>query len=662
MISKYFIVLLSFFYLIGCSSNDDQRPDSWTALKKLEFSRSGDINAFIKIYSESDIDLKIETIRSMGRVKDELFIPHLKEVLITEKNPDLLKEAVFSLGQIGNSETENILCNLSFSNLPISVKKSILLTLGNFGGEKSVRLFQRYFNDPDIQKEVFIAAALSAKRGISVLGIKEEIDEQDPVSEELAYFYFYSTPQRDLDFLISELKYADVHSAKYLYKKIDGWYSKDVDLVTAHIRSDSIQFNNFESSLANTFKPGSPWQTLYYALRLFPVVADSSDLSLVRKYTSAENIHLKLAALQALAKISEEKSIAILLNTINETEDMYLKAEVIKIMAGINKNMAYRSVMQNLDQGNDAFKQSLLETLSLLDMPLATDLLHQFVNVASPALAEKAFGLLADKHNIHQSDFIALLESESFSSVATAIDWKIDRNQPVAINKLLELYSKFRQPSESELQLVIIKLLIKTKADLSENELKILADNASHQHVLKALMDLSGKNDNYQYRADSLANLSPAYLSPDSLNRFSANPKILIRTEKGAMVMELYPKMAPLTVHNFLTLANKKFYNNLTFHRMVTDFVIQGGDPMGNGWGGPGYTIPSEHSDLPFIRGSVGIATSGWDTGGCQFFICQSEQFHLNGNYTLFGQVVEGLDIIDQIVPGDKIIGIDTVH
>ncbi len=662
MILKYYIVLLSLFYFVGCSSNNDSQSDDWTLLKKLEFSRSNDIDAFTKIYATGGDKLKIETLRSMGRVKSDVFIPHLKKSLLTENDPELLKSAVFALGQIGNSDSENILINLPFSRLPFSVQKTVLLTLGNFGGENSVQLFQRYLNDPDLQAEALIASALAAKRGISVSGIKEKVDKKSPVSDQLSYFYYYSTTQRYLDILLSLLPSTDANSAKYLYKKINGWYLKDAELVAEHIQSDSLQFSNLKSSLANTFKPGTPWQTLYYALQLLPIVADSSDLDLIKKYSSAENIHLRIAALQAQAKISGEKSTAFLLNRINETEDLYIKSEIIKIIAGINKNMAYRFVMQNLDQGNDAFKQSLLETLSMLEMPIATDLLHQFVNVASPALAEKAFNLLADKHRANQADYNALLQSESFSSVATAIDWKIEMKQSIATDKLLNLYSTFKQPNASELQLSIIKLIRQTQADLSETEIKVLADNASHKNVLKALMDLTGNIDNYQYRADSLANLSPAYLAADSLTQFSANPEVRIITEKGTMVLELYSNIAPLTVHNFLTLANKKFYNNLTFHRVVPDFVIQGGDPMGNGWGGPGYSIPSEHSDLPFLRGSVGIATSGWDTGGCQFFICQSEQFHLNGNYTLFGQVVDGMNIVDLIVPGDKIISIDTVH
>ena len=115
---------------------------------------------------------------------------------------------------------------------------------------------------------------------------------------------------------------------------------------------------------------------------------------------------------------------------------------------------------------------------------------------------------------------------------------------------------------------------------------------------------------------------------------------------------------ASYTVTNFIKLIEKNFYDRLTFHRVVPDFVSQGGDPYGSGWGGPDYLIPSEDNSLPYMKGSVGIATSGFDTGSSQFFICHSEQPHLNGNYTLFGQVIEGMEVVYFLLPEDKIITI----
>ena len=138
-----------------------------------------------------------------------------------------------------------------------------------------------------------------------------------------------------------------------------------------------------------------------------------------------------------------------------------------------------------------------------------------------------------------------------------------------------------------------------------------------------------------------------------------------IITEKGTMKVEFYDKDAPNTVQNFVDLANKGFYDGLTFHRVIPNFVIQGGCPVGNGTGGPGYKIKCElDGDNQYHdRGVLSMAHAGRNTGGSQFFICHSRTntAHLDRNHTCFGKVVEGLEVIDAIRAGDKIEKI-TIH
>ena len=134
--------------------------------------------------------------------------------------------------------------------------------------------------------------------------------------------------------------------------------------------------------------------------------------------------------------------------------------------------------------------------------------------------------------------------------------------------------------------------------------------------------------------------------------------KAIIETEKGKMVVELFAEDAPQTVANFEKLIKEGYYDGLTFHRVIPNFVIQGGCPKGTGTGGPGYTIECETADNPnkHQRGSLSMAHAGKDTGGSQFFVCHSPQSHLDGVHTVFGQVVEGVDVVDQINAGDKMV------
>ena len=139
----------------------------------------------------------------------------------------------------------------------------------------------------------------------------------------------------------------------------------------------------------------------------------------------------------------------------------------------------------------------------------------------------------------------------------------------------------------------------------------------------------------------------------------------IIHTEKGDMKVEFYDNETPGTVANFCKLAESGFYDGLTFHRVIPDFVIQGGCPLGTGTGGPGYKIKCETSGGKQFhdRGVLSMAHAGKDTGGSQFFICmnRTNTANLDGVHTCFGRVVEGLDVIDQIRRGDLILNVEII-
>lgn len=157
---------------------------------------------------------------------------------------------------------------------------------------------------------------------------------------------------------------------------------------------------------------------------------------------------------------------------------------------------------------------------------------------------------------------------------------------------------------------------------------------------------------------DTKMNLSfPGILSNDKIQ----NKKAVITTNKGVIDFALYSDKAPKTVSNFVYLAEQGFYNNLTFHRVEPGFVIQGGDPSGDGTGGPGYKFEDETVQGDYLTGSVAMANSGPNTNGSQFFICLEDLPNLPKQYNLFGQVTKGIDVVKQIAVGDKIDKIEIV-
>ena len=128
-----------------------------------------------------------------------------------------------------------------------------------------------------------------------------------------------------------------------------------------------------------------------------------------------------------------------------------------------------------------------------------------------------------------------------------------------------------------------------------------------------------------------------------------------IETEKGILVLELFASDVPVTVNNFVFLAREGFYDNTTFHRVIADFMAQGGDPTGTGCGGPGYSFADEFTKHTHCSGALSMANAGPNTNGSQFFITYTPQPHLDNHHSVFGQLTEGMDVLKQLKNGDAI-------
>ena len=147
---------------------------------------------------------------------------------------------------------------------------------------------------------------------------------------------------------------------------------------------------------------------------------------------------------------------------------------------------------------------------------------------------------------------------------------------------------------------------------------------------------------------------APPPMTIDTSKQYTAT----IETEKGGLVLELFASDVAVTVNNFVFLAGDEFYNGTIFHRVIPGFVAQGGDPTGTGTGTPGYYFADEFTKHTHVTGALSMANSGPDTNGCQFFITYTPQPHLDGKHTVFGQLIEGTDVLEKIEQGDTIIRI----
>ncbi|MGH7322032.1 MAG: peptidylprolyl isomerase [Candidatus Rokuibacteriota bacterium] len=158
----------------------------------------------------------------------------------------------------------------------------------------------------------------------------------------------------------------------------------------------------------------------------------------------------------------------------------------------------------------------------------------------------------------------------------------------------------------------------------------------------------------WQWLVVSLGVAALPGLPPEAQEKRMHPTAVVAMAKGGEIRIELFPDDAPKTVESFIALSKKGFYNGLAFHRVVPGFVAQGGDPKGDGTGGPGYTLKAEFNKRKHVRGTVAMARSQHpDSAGSQFYICFASAPHLDGNYTVFGQVVNGMEVVDQIKVGD---------
>lgn len=254
------------------------------------------------------------------------------------------------------------------------------------------------------------------------------------------------------------------------------------------------------------------------------------------------------------------------------------------------------------------------------------------------------------------SYFHKKLENDDMQVRAAAATILGGQAKPESLAPLIAALQASENDINNDAKLAILTALSKFKFDQAVEAIRTTLNDSDHLVRRRAveLLKQVGAGD-YSDRIGIVRSTNKRADYQRVVARMSRKVTAKIHTAKGAITIELFKSEAPLTVDSFITLARRGYFNNLTFHRVVPNFVIQGGDPRGDGEGGPGYQIRCEVNTRPYVRGAVGMALSGKDTGGSQFFITHSPQPHLDGGYTVFGQVTSGMEVVDRIVRGDLI-------
>jgi cyclophilin family peptidyl-prolyl cis-trans isomerase len=325
----------------------------------------------------------------------------------------------------------------------------------------------------------------------------------------------------------------------------------------------------------------------------------------------------------SLFKISAE-------DIIDEYDDLVKEKFIYRMMANnvTDPKFNYEYLIEQIPESNEA------ELLDLLPAYLA--LQNNFIN--NRKYAQYLFTVL-------QSN-----KPSSVSIIADGLELPLIHNYQEVLHELIiaHVFKDKNNAQYSEAIISLAKLAYKLDSKFYDSVIDMLASSQLYS-VKKYAMEKQGVSNTIQ-KDEKLFN---------QLWNFAFRYKhATITTNKGNFKIGLKPEFAPITCASFTALVKKDFYDNVTFHRVVPNFVIQTGDTMNTGWGGPEYEIISEFSPLPFKKGAVGIASIGKDTEGSQWFVMHSLFPHLNGRYTNWAEVIEKINIVDIIDEGDRIINI----
>jgi cyclophilin family peptidyl-prolyl cis-trans isomerase/HEAT repeat protein len=418
------------------------------------------------------------------------------------------------------------------------------------------------------------------------------------------------------------------------------------------------------------------WRVRVEALRALGASMAWTQVSMASLLLEDENEHARLVAIETMGKLGVGDGIGRLKNAqIDQSSDWRVRSAVYKARAEAQGDAALIEFKQTIADPDWRIRKATAEALGMVASTQALLFVERMVTDDSPQVLTAVVNALVSfpqKHAVEVNrPFLGSNDPAILTSAANAAGQRYDLK---AAGPLMVAYDQLVSPVDTEVMVAILGALGQILTATEEDDPIGTLEEADRAKA-EALLDASRNDSDYNVAraaADALSLVRgepvepvtqlvrkvPEQLDLDlalSLESGGQQPTARIVTNRGTVVIRLFGAEAPGTVANFIDLVRDGYYNGLLFHRVVPDFVVQGGDPRGDGWGGPGYAIRCEYNPLRYRRGRVGMALGGKDTGGSQFFITHSPQPHLNGRYTIFGEVIEGEDVMDQIQVGDII-------
>jgi cyclophilin family peptidyl-prolyl cis-trans isomerase len=611
----------------------------------------------------SNIDKKVEAaLLSISHSEDTTFVPELLKLNLLNYG----NEVCFALGQIGRcNQSLKFLWNYLHSSPPLDQYPKIFYALGKIGTENDLSKLIEFYNSFDNQifpYEGISAAILQFQiRGIkkasciSVLEREVQIHllDENRLSHAMFVLSRFGSSENVLQKLV-----------QIVSEKLSSIILKQFALMNLQrLKLCPLNFQTMKNILTHQddlVRIEAAKSSGYYKFNEAATEVFKTFISLL----DDENQNVAIETAKSLRLISLNESFItksslkqILAAAINSSRNNILKGELFLTYAFHFGNDDIISNLIEEKKISKSYQASYFNSLSFSENSLnkILDLYHK-----STELKEKIsiFEIIVphSKLNFSKVDLVILSALEGnvaplISIAADGIDSIFILKNDNRLKKIISMQIDKYLDNSDFLEAVMSLANLANRLDEQFYEDMIFNLKSSNLYSVKKIIAT---------KPNEKLNLSKDLKMYDEIWKYSFKySKAFIKTNKGDFTIKFLPEAAPMSVGNFCKLAYRNFYDGIIFHRVVPGFVIQAGDPTGTGWGGPGYEIVSEFSDLNFGIGYVGMASAGKDTESSQFFIMQGSHPHLNGRYTIFAKVIEGMEVVNKITEDDKIISIN---
>jgi len=697
-VRSFLFILFAALLLHGSAALGQRESRALREILELQDSRSTGDGKLVGFLAHRDPQIRFRALIALANLQDTATLAAIVP-LLNDKSSRVRQGAAFAIGQIGAAPVESRLAERLTVEKDPGVLQRILEALGKSGDERSLDLLLSYrapARAPAVTAEKALSFARLALRGIKQpRGFRwcfERLGEKDPgVRWKALYALWRMCPSTTAD----DLAERNSGTLRELTRDKSSDVRIQLAILLGRIRSAAAG-KLLRDFADREFRSGS-WRVQVELVKSLIAQADRNPVFLEKVLLafSARNDNVRVAACSGIAgmvpsRFAASPAAVKLKDQIRKLVESKSKSEMSRGEALVAyariapHEFRYESWLRRKDL-SDRFKSKILEAMSLIASPAHLQTMVELLNDQSVRISTAAWEFIprllqplsldaiqdsggsvenipdqlyrqAKKALLREDIAVTTLVAGALKdSSVNALLQTNDRAGQI-VEDLMLAYTQLSSPGDVE----AMQAVLQTLGDIGDERCVPVLERALGDpdrtvglEAVTALRKITG-ND----YSDSLqvTRHTPGRHDWETFDRLKDTPRATIMTSRGQITIRLLKNDAPFTVLNFVKLARKKFYDGLTFHRVVPNFVIQGGDPRGDGWGGPGYANRTEVSTVNYQRGSIGMASAGKDTEGSQFFITHSPEPHLDGRYSIFAEVVKGMDIVDAIEVGDKIL------